>query len=135
MTGTINRRNLLSGLATGGTVALAGCTDEPLRVAGVESDTDLEVSLERGFIEATEIVVQFRQVTELNAVAAISPDGEQVQARQLRTGERTVSLPINSLRPGVWRLIGVRGGEMSCYAGECATSGGELVLSASVKLE
>jgi hypothetical protein len=106
-----------------------------LRVAGVESDTEMDVSLERGFIEATELVVQFRQVTELNAVAAISPDGEQVQARQLRTGERTVSLPIDSLRPGVWRLIGVRGGNMGCYARDCAISGGEIVLSASVKLE
>ena len=135
MTDTINRRNLLSGLATGGTVALAGCTDEPLRVANVESDVEMDVRIDHGVLRAAALVVQFERAPDFDAVALVSPFGDQLQARGLGTGERMVSLPINSLRPGVWRLIGVRGGEMGCYAGDCAISGGEIVLSANVKLE
>lgn len=134
MTERISRRTILGGLTAASAGVLAGCTGDRLTVASVSGDEfDGTMRIEYGAISAHALVVEFAERPDVNGVALISPDGEQVQARPLSTGERRVSLPSNSLDRGTWTVILVRGGSADCYARTCSVSGGEIV--ADIKVE
>jgi hypothetical protein len=116
MTRTPSRRTVLTGLATGGLAAVAGCTsdDDPSAAGDGDSPADGTSSgpLRGITVEGYTLVITLREGADIDRVNVIAPDGSAVASREVVGGQTRLEVEIEwGYQHGEYDVRAVESGE------------------------
>jgi hypothetical protein len=110
MTRTPSRRTVLTGLATGGLAAVAGCTsdDDPSAAGDGDSPADGTSSgpLRGITVEGYTLVITLREGADIDRVNVIAPDGSAVASREVIGGQTRLEIELDrEYQPGSYEVV------------------------------